>query len=131
MSNYCPQRSCGKVMFLHLSISHSVQGGMSASGLGVSATPPGQTTPSRQTPPGRHSQADTPCPVHAGIHTPALLSACWDTPPCAVHAGIRSTSGRYASHWNALLYFNMLYIIQIYVVNFRKMIVDWVFGIRG
>ena len=40
--------------------------------------------------------------------------ACWDTitppspeadsPPCAVHAGIRSTSGRYASHWNAFLF---------------------------
>ena len=25
------------------------------------------------------------------------------TPPCAVHAGIRSTSGRYASYWNAIL----------------------------
>ena len=36
------------------------------------------------------------------------LTACWDappgqTPPCAVHAGIRSTSGRYASYWNAIL----------------------------
>ena len=48
--------------------------------------------------------------------------ACWDTtplgrhhppgqthpsarhPPFAVHAGIRSTSGRYASHWNAILF---------------------------
>ena len=58
-----------------------------------------------------------PCPVHAGIHTP-LPSACWDThtpcpvhagihapPLCTVHAGIRSTSGRYASHWNAFLWF--------------------------
>ena len=25
-------------------------------------------------------QADAPCPVHAGIHTP-LPSACFDTPP--------------------------------------------------
>ena len=43
---------------------------------------------------GRHPWADTPwadtpCPVHAGIHTP-LSSACWDTHthPCPVHAGI-------------------------------------------
>ena len=42
--------------------------------------------------------------VHGGVcHTP------WaDTPPGrhprAVHAGIRSTSGRYASYWNAILY---------------------------
>ena len=49
-------------------------------------TPPGQTPP----PPGQ-----TPhCPVHAGIHI-----------PCPVNAGIRSTSGRYASHWNAFLFF--------------------------
>ena len=27
-----------------------------------------------------------------------------DTPLCAVHAGIRSTSGCYASHWNAFLF---------------------------
>ena len=50
---YRSQRSCGKVMFLHLSVSHSVHRmGMSASGPGVSATPPsadnppGQKTPS-------------------------------------------------------------------------------------
>ena len=49
----------------------------------VSATPP----PSGRHPPGRHSH----CPVHAGIHTPS------------VHAGVRSTSGQYASQWNAFL----------------------------
>ena len=50
--------------------------------------------------------------VHRGGVCPI---ACWDTPPtpnqrqtppgqtppCAVHAGVRSTSGRYASHWNS------------------------------
>ena len=73
-----------------------------------------------------------PCPVHAGIHIPLpsawwdtqtpLPSACWDTPPalcmmgytpCPVHAGIHPhpvhagirSSGRYASHWNAFLFF--------------------------
>ena len=81
-------------------------------------TPPRQTlpppswadiTPQAETPLGRHPTCPvhagihTPCPVHAGIHTP-LSSACWDKhPPCPVHAGIRSTSGRYAFHWNAFL----------------------------
>ena len=88
---YRPQRSCGKVMFLHLSVSNSVH-----------CHPPGRHTPwadtpqaatPGQTPPlGRHTPP-TPCPVHAGIHTH----------PCTVHAGIQSTSGRYASYWNAYL----------------------------
>ena len=49
---------------------------------------------------GRHSPwADTP-------HRQTTPSACWDThTPCPVHAGIRSSSGRYASHWNAFLLF--------------------------
>ena len=49
---YRPQRSCGNVIFLHLSVSHSVHREE------VSATPP------RQTPPGQT--------------TPSLCSACWD-----------------------------------------------------
>ena len=69
-------------MFLHLSLSHSVHGW-------VSATPPRQTPPGQTSPLGRHPP---PCPVHARIHTP-LPSACWDThPPCPVHAGIQPTS---------------------------------------
>ena len=53
------------------------------------------------------------CQVHAVIHNPLpsacwdkhhLPSACWDTPPPGtVYAGIWSTSGRYASYWNAYL----------------------------
>ena len=71
-SSYRPRRSCGKVMFLHLSFCS--RGGVSASG-------PRQTPP-WQTPPGRHPPwADTHCPVHAGIHT-----------PCPVHAGIHPAS---------------------------------------
>ena len=53
---YHLQHSCGKVMFLHLSVSHSVHRGCLAD------TPPRQTpqadslgqTPPRQTPSGRH-----------------------------------------------------------------------------
>ena len=79
---YRPQRSCSKVMFLHLSVILFTGGSASSPG-GVCHTPwvdlPGQTPP-RWTPPH---------PVHAGIHTPAaqcmlgytlpLPSACWDT----------------------------------------------------
>ena len=51
--------------------------------------------PPAQTP----SWADTPLGRHPlGRHPPG------QTPPsCAVHAGMWSTSGRYASHWNAFL----------------------------
>ena len=70
--------------------------------------------------------------VHRGVYP----IACWDTPPSladtpplplpswadtpqvdtpsAVHAGIWSTSGRYASHWNAIL---CLYIFQYSAVR--------------
>ena len=62
--------------------------------------------------PGRHPRADTPYPMHAGIHR-HLPSACWDTPPCPVHAGIHPPPPpdrhgycceRYASYWNAFLF---------------------------
>ena len=46
--NYRPQCSCGKVMFLHLSVSHSVHGAR-----GCLA----------DNPLGRHPQADTPTPT--------------------------------------------------------------------
>ena len=46
-------------------------------------------TPRQTPPPSRHPQTDT----HPG-----------QTPPSTVHAGIQSTSGRYASHWNAFLF---------------------------
>ena len=53
-----------------------------------------------------------------------LPAANWsDTPlvrhsPCAVHAGIRSTSGRYASHWNAFLFIiTFTYAVQFAITN--------------
>ena len=95
------KRSCRKVMFLHLSVSHSVHMGcVSQHALGqtpLGQTPPGQTLPGRY-PPGRHllgrhllgrhppaqcmlGYTHLPCPVYAGIHT-----------PCQVHAGIHTPS---------------------------------------
>ena len=49
-------------------------------------------------------QGECLSPLHAGIHAPPpRQTPPGQTPPCPVHAGIRSTSGRYASHWNAFL----------------------------
>ena len=110
------KRSCGKVMFLHLSVSHSVYGGVSTS-VHAGIQPPEQTPP---------------CPVHAGIHTPLpsacwdthpLSSACWDTPPAQCMLGYTPPAqcmlgytvpsacwdrhgyccGQYTSYWNAFL----------------------------
>ena len=133
MQFYRSQRSCSKVMFLHLSLSHSVH--ME----GVSVSGPGEClphTPSRhplwQTPPGRH----LPPPMSNHLPTECLLgytqpkpsaywdtkplpSACWDTPPCAVHARIWSTSRQYASHWNAFLFKELT---QLKFYNYRDQI---------
>ena len=70
-------------MFLHLSVSHSVWGGLCLSACWDTHTP-GQTSP----------WTDTPYPVHAGIHTP-LPSACWDRHGYCCRW--------YASYWNAFL----------------------------
>ena len=63
----------------------------------------GRHTPWANTRLGRHFPGQTPT-----LDRHPLPSACWDTPlPCAVHAGIQSTSGWYASHWNAFLFYNV------------------------
>ena len=59
---YRPQRSCGKVMFLHLSV---LGGGFWAdTPLGQTHPPLGRPPPGKHSPPGRR---------------PLLCSACWDT----------------------------------------------------
>ena len=60
-------------------VCHSVHGG-GVCNTPLWADPPGQTR------------------LPSGADTPR------QTPPHAVHAGIRSTSGRYASYWNAFLF---------------------------
>ena len=88
------KQSCGKVMFLQMSVSHSVHGGVCHSACwDISQT---------DTPLGRHSPAQCmlrytpPCPVHAGIHI-SLHSACWDT-QCPVHAGIHMAIAADGTH---------------------------------
>ena len=82
-------------------------------------TPPGVHSPGRYTPqhvhtPGRYTpQTGTPLGRYipqAGT-PPGRYTSPVGTPPIrTVHAGIRSTSGRYASHWNAIL------LVSTYVV---------------
>ena len=74
VANYRPQRSCGKVMFLHLSVILST---------GVSAP----VNAGIHTPPGRHppSQTHTPSPCQTPTrsdtpgHTIPPGQTCWDT----------------------------------------------------
>ena len=72
---YRPQRSCGKVMFLHLSVSHSVHGGCLADTPSPRSTPwkhppeahPPETIPPRSTPLPSATAAD-------GSHPTGMLS---------------------------------------------------------
>ena len=94
-------------MFLPLSVSHSVHRGEYLGRY----TPLGRyPTSSRQvhlqvhplgTPPGRY----IPWQVYPRAGTPNQVGTLPPpgTPPTTVHAGIRSTSGQYASTWNAFL----------------------------
>ena len=60
-------------------------------------TPPGRYTPRTGTPPW---VGTPPRQIHPlGRYTPGQVHQ-----PMAMHAGIRSTSGRYASYWNAFLF---------------------------
>ena len=75
-----------KVIFLHLSVIHSVHGG---GGKGVCLSACWDTNP----PGTRH-------PPRTRHHPPPTTE---QTPPRETDSSIRSTSGRYASYWNAFL----------------------------
>ena len=128
-------------MFLHVSVILFTGRCLPHSPL-PAVTPPGQTfPPPRQIPPWADTpQADTlwadtpwadttwadnppgqtpPCPVHV-----------WITPPRPVHAGIRSTSGRYASHWNAFLLW-ILKLKHVEVVSSHLVINHHLFLLHG
>ena len=81
---YRPQRSCDKVMFLHLSVILFTGGGC------LPPQPPGKTppsTPGQTLPPGQTPQQTPPAQCMLGYIPPAqcmlgyipLPSACWDT----------------------------------------------------
>ena len=107
---YRPQRSCGQGN-IFTPVCHSVHRGGSASvhaGIppGTRQTPPGpgsQPPGTRQTPPW--DQADPPPgpgrpPPGPGRHPPGTRQT---PPPREADTSLRSTSGRYASYWNAFL----------------------------
>ena len=96
---YRPQTKFAKVMFSQVSV--CPRGG--AYSIACWDTHP-QPRDQRQTPPW----ADTPWAETPWVNTPLDRHPHRQRPPCSVHAGIRSTSGRYASHWNAFLFWNVL-----------------------
>ena len=128
---YRPQTKFAKVMFLHLSVSHSVHRGsgcLSQCMLGNTPQPPAQEqTPWEQTPPGRHPLRSRHPP---GADTPWEQTSPWEqTPPGSRHpprqtppgrhlpgsrhppgqtplaqCTLGDTGGRYASYWNAYLF---------------------------
>ena len=83
---HCPQRSCGKVIFSQASVI------LFTGRRGVCLNACWDTTPPQT------RQAPAP-PGQAGTPSPEQIRAYWE---------IRSTSGRYASYWKAVLFFNML-----------------------
>ena len=77
----------------------------------------GRYTPQAGTPPGRYTRPGRyplgrypPGQVHlqAGSRYIPLAGTGRYTPSATVHAGIRSTSGWYASHWNAFLFIKVI-----------------------
>ena len=87
---YCPQRSWNKVMFSQTCVILFTVGGVSAS---VHA----EIHPREQTPPP--PRADTPQEQTPPEQIPPRA----DTPQCRACWEIRSTRGRYATYWNAIL----------------------------
>ena len=92
---YRPQRSWGKVMFSQACVI-LFTGGVSASCWDA-------TLPRKQTPPGSRHPPDTP---QGADTTPRADTSQKQTPPPPPEAcwEIRSTRGRYASYWNAILF---------------------------
>ena len=136
------KRSCGKVMFLHLSVSDSVhRRGGSASGAGE-CTPPLDTppldTPPDTHPPWTHTLLGHVLPGHpmdissdTTIDTPPLLKSPAKSPG---HTPLdtplllpQSTSGRYASYWNAFL----LQIVMQIVISSNEMRGVLFFWLKG
>ena len=104
---YRPQQSWAKVMFLQASVILSMGGGLPQCMLGYHHHhPPGADTPHQIRPPtgSRHPPQTRPPSRHPpwSRHPPTADSR------KEADSGIRSTSGRYASYWNAFLYPKML-----------------------
>ena len=98
---YRPQTKFAKVMFLHLSVSHSVQGGSASVHAGIPpepGTPPSRHTPPEQAPPGTRYP---PCTVHAGRYGQQAVGT--------------------ASYWNVFLLFLSSKFISISVLSWKNL----------
>ena len=124
---YRPQQSWAKVMFLQASVILSTGGCLPQCMLEYTTpeqthppeqTPPRADTPWEQTPPrSRHPREQTPPPPRADTFPRE------QTPPHPREADscIRSTSGRYASYWNAFLltiFLNLRHFARFLLLNF-------------
>ena len=111
-----------KVIFLHLSVIHSVhRGGEGLPQCMLGYHPPPDQTPPPwiRHPPGirhpprirHHPPRDqTPPPSGPGRHPPGPGR---HAPPREADSSIRSTSGRYASYWNAFFFFKKNLILEL------------------
>ena len=110
---YRPQRSCGKVMFLHLSVSHSVHRGRSVCGRHPQADTHLGRYPRGRHPRGRHPQADTPQAETPwadtpGRHSPGQTATAADsTHPTGMH-----------SCWN-------LISMEVWVTSVARLLINW------
>ena len=104
---YRPQRSCGQG-YVFTRVCDSVHGGVSTTPPGPGRPPRDQTDPpwTRQTPPPGTRQ--TP-PPRDQADTPATRQITPPPHPREEDCSIRSMSGRYASYWNAFLFFSAIY----------------------
>ena len=95
---YHPQRSWGKVMFLQASVILLTGGYLTPPG----ADPPRAHTPPHSRPPPRTRPPPEQTPPEQT--TPPQSRTCFPPPPQRACCEIRSTRGRYASYWNAILF---------------------------
>ena len=111
------KRSCGKVVFLHLSVGHSVHRGVSASvhaGIQLPTDTPLGKQPAGKIPPADTPQADTPLGRHPRADTPPGRHPL----PADSHC-----SGRYASYMNAFLFtINFVHCFFSVTLSFRKLL---------
>ena len=113
--NYRPQRSCGQGnIFTPVCHSFCSQGEGVCHSACWDTTPrsrhPPEQTPSGPHPPGPPPGDQTPPGPHPplgphplGPHPPRTTPPGPEPPPREADSSIRSTSGRYASYWNAFL----------------------------
>ena len=110
-----------KVIFLHLSVILFTGGVLPQCMLGYQHPPRPGRHPPRGDPPEQTPPWTRQTPPGPGRHPPGA-----DTPPDQAdppHRGsIRSTSGRYASYWNAFLFF--IYLPNYIIVSMCRIVIQ-------